>query len=254
MLRNSRKIGYFVKVTDGEAQGISMDADYRWTLIGGAVLIAICLVVFRINRGRRSKEFKEAASRLKMRYSPEDDSFRRELFFTYPLFQRGHPDKCTASNFLRGERNGMDVVLFDYRYTTQHKIGQGFELKPSGVIKDYSTYAQSVAAIRLQSKVLPQFEMCPETLLHKIGALAGMRDIDFESHSEFSKRYRLRGKSERAVREAFTFEVLGYFDRSPGWSLEANGEWLLCYRHDRQVSPDELDAFLEEALHIARLF
>ena len=231
-----------------------MDADYRWILIAGAVLIAICSVLLRITRARRSKEFREVASRLKLRYAPEDDSFRRELFFTYPLFQRGHPDKCTASNFLRGERNGMDVVLFDYSYTTQHKIGQGFELRPAGVIKNYSTYSQSVVATRLQSRVLPQFEMCPETLLHKIGALAGMRDIDFESHSEFSKRYRLHGKSEAAVRDAFTLQVLAYFDQTPGWSLEANGEWLVCYRHDRQVAPGELDGFLDEAIRIAQLF
>jgi hypothetical protein len=229
------------------------DAAYRWVLIGTVLLAGVISLLSLVNRGRRRKEIGEVASRLGMQYSPEDDGFRRELFFMYPLFQRGHPDARKASNFLRGVRNGMDVVLFDYSYTTQHGIGRGFEFKPSGVIKNYSRYSQSVAAIRLREKVLPQFEMSPEGLVQKVGALMGMQDIDFESHPEFSRRYRLRGKSEEAVRRVFTPQVLGYFSQAPGWSLEANGEWLVCYR-GRQMAPDELDTFLEETTRIARIF
>ena len=229
------------------------DAAYRWVLIETLLLVGVISLLSLINRGRRRKEIGEVASRLGMQYSPEDDRFRRELFFMYPLFQRGHPDARQASNLLRGVRNGMDVVLFDYSYATQHGIGRGFEFKPSGVIKNHSRYSQSVAAIRLREKVLPQFEMSPEGLVQKVGALMGMQDIDFESHPEFSNRYRLRGKSEEAVRRVFTPQVLGYFNQVPGWSLEANGEWLVCYR-GRLMAPDELDTFLEETTRIARLF
>jgi hypothetical protein len=220
----------------------------------GAGLLAGVISFLRLNRGRRRKEIREVASGLGMQYSPEDDRFRRELFFLYPLFQRGVPDACRASNFLRGMRNGMDVVLFDYSYTTQHAVGRGFELKPIGLLRSYSRYDQSVAAICLREKVLPQFEMRPESLVQKVAASMGMQDINFESHLEFSKHYVLRGKSEKAVRDVFTFQVLSYFNQAPGWSLEANGEWLVCYRQNRLLAPDKLETFVEETTRIARLF
>jgi hypothetical protein len=230
------------------------DATYPWVLIGAVLLAVVISLLSRVSRGRRRKEIRELGSRLGMQYNPEDDRFKRELFFMYPLFQRGHPDACRATNFLRGVRNGMDVVLFDYNYTTKHTIGRGFELRPVGLIREYSRYGQSVAAFRYPHKLFPQFEMRPESFAQRVGAFMGMQDIDFESHPEFSKRYLLRGKSEKAVRDVFTHQALGYFSQEPGWSLEANGEWLVTYRDNRLMPPDKLEAFLEETTRIAQLF
>src|SRR2546422_3151571 len=47
---------------------------------------------------------------------------------------------------------------------------------------------------------LPTFMLTPEDLRAKLAVLFGGQDVDFDDSPEFSRRYRLRGTDEDAVR------------------------------------------------------
>ena len=87
----------------------------------------------------------------------------------------------------------------------------------------------------------------------KIGSAFGGQDIDFDENSEFSRRHRLRGEDEVAVRSLFGPALRQHLAMDPGWSLEGAGEWLIAYRKRKRVAPDELATFAEHARRFSEL-
>jgi len=150
-----------------------------------------------------------------------------------PLF--GSP---TIHNLMYGNLDDISVTLFDYAYSA----GRG----PS--------YEQTVALFCSESINLPNFDLRPEGVFHKIGNAIGYQDIDFESHPRFSSSYLLRGEDENAIRRIFTDDVLTFFSNSTGLSVEARGNKLIYYRHGERAKPDDLLSFFHEARSIFELF
>lgn len=203
-----------------------------------AALIAIGFFVYLRYERRRREEIERLAPELGLSYEKEGRPFPDEETAGLHLFGEGHSKAW--SNLLRGSLDGMQALVFDYRYT----IGGG---------KNSSTHRQTAAAFPL-SRPLPAFEMRPETFLHKIGQAFGYRDMDFDSHPGFSKQYLLRGADENALRSAFHSGILGFFESSPGWSVESNGRWLIVYKGNARAEPAKLREFAQEARRIAGLF
>ena len=92
---------------------------------------------------------------------------------------------------MRGELGGRPATLAEYSYV----ISSG---------KSNHTVRQTVVAFTEGNTGLPDFDLSPENIFHKIGGAFGYQDIDFERFEEFSKRYLLRGKDEEAIRKTFT--------------------------------------------------
>jgi hypothetical protein len=153
-----------------------------------------------------------------------------------PLFDRGHSRRCLGA--LEGAIAGNAVVLMDYRYVT----GSG---------KNQTTHTQTVAVFTEAGRGLPEFELCPEHVFHKIGQAFGYQDLDFEGHEEFSKHYLLRGRDETAVRAVFGPETLSLLGGDPGWSVQSCEGRLAVFRARKRVKPPVLPAFLADALRIA---
>ncbi len=144
----------------------------------------------------------------------------------------------SASNLLSGSIGDVDVLLFDYVYTT----GSG---------KNSSRHRQTVAAYRVPGAVLPAFELRPESVFHKIGAALGFRDIDLPGYPEFSKRVLLRGEDEASVAGLFDDETTALVMGLQGVSIEGSGEWVMVYRASRRTRPDDLLPFMEQGFTIA---
>lgn len=217
-----------------------MDSDswlFLAILIGG---VTFWLVRRRL-RSRRSNEAKRIAAEMGLTYVGDDTDLRRELFFCFPLFERGLRNSRQVTNIIRGHRDGLEVVLLDYVFAVR-QLGW----------KNYRWYRQTICALRFPAGLYPEFEMRPRRFL-EMSAILGERAIDFESNPEFSKTYRLHGKDESAVREAFRPGVLQYFMDRPEWCVEANGEWIVVYQLGRQVWPENLASHLQETSYIARL-
>ncbi len=90
------------------------------------------------------------------------------------------------------------------------------------------------------------------------GATSFNQDIDFESDqtaAEFSKKYLLRGKYERAIRVLFTDKILTFFAAHPDEvCVGGRGNQLIFYQVDKLIEPEDVRPFMEEGLEVFRLF
>lgn len=188
---------------------------------------------------KRREALIRAAGRLGMSHQDSDPALLDEDFASFHLFSIGY--SRDFSNIMRGEPDGLPLVLFDYRYT----VSGG---------KNSTTYRQSVACYRVHGRSFPKFEMCPENVMHKFASLFGYQDIDFNDHPGFSQKYLLRSSQEGAVRAEFSRERLSALELRPGWNVEGSGEWLIVYKPSRRVTPENFPDFLRETREVARAF
>jgi len=203
-----------------------------------AVFIFIIVIAWHYEK-KRNEAMQAAAAALEFSFSPDaDDAFLPSLP-QFHLFSQGYSKK--ASNVMHGAAGGIDVTMFDYRYTT-------------GTGKSSSRHVQTVILFRSDLLRLPRFTLRSEHIFHKIGKAFGGQDINFESHPEFSGKYLLRSPDEQACRDMFTDIVLGYFDQHHELSVEGENGSLLFYRNPKKVPPADIQSFLENGLEVFSLF
>ncbi|MCI0354976.1 MAG: hypothetical protein L0099_08065 [Acidobacteria bacterium] len=206
-----------------------------------AVLVGIVIVASHFLEQRRVKALEQAALEIGFTFEREADLQALGEARSVHLLGLGHSQQLR--NLMRGHAGGGQALLFDFEYT-------------QGAGKYRQTYIQTVAAFRLKRGVLPGFQLGPESVLHKVGALFGYQDIDFDSHPQFSSRFLVRGPDENAIRAVFDPGVLGFFEgleKGQRWWVEGQGEWLIAYRWAEETKPARLRQFLEEASAIATL-
>lgn len=201
-------------------------------LFDNPVYLAIPLGLAAVGLGfwwekARSKKLRAAGAALGLHPSEDGLDDLPEGLRAMPLFGLGHSRK--AANVMWSERR--DYVLFDYTYTT----GSG---------KSSATHAQTLGAFHCPGRTLPAFTAAPEELSDWFAELFGGQDIDFPGDPAFSKEYRLKGPDEAAVRDFFSVGGTQYLAARPGWTVHAQGDWLLAYRANKRVSPKKLKDFL----------
>ena len=138
---------------------------------------------------------------------------------------------------ISGVANGVSMAIFDYQFTT----GGG---------KNQQTHRQTVISFKSEHLLIPDFEVRPENVFHKIGQAFGYGDIDFDSHPVFSKKFLLRGPDEPAIRELFTDEKLTFFENYLGICAEGGADQLLFYRARKIVKPDMINEFMTEGFSV----
>jgi hypothetical protein len=202
-------------------------------LIGTIVVIAI-----KIEK-KRSEALQAAAERMKFTFSRKGDPDLLDRLKGLHLFSQGHSKKIT--NVLMGKAGALDVAVFEYAYTT----GGG---------QHSQRWRQTVILFESDGMDLPKFTLRPENIFHKIGQVFGYKDIDFDSHPEFSKRYLLKGENEEAVRATFGTEARSFYESDLKLSTEAAGPQLIHYRSGKRVSPDEISEFIKQGVRVLTLF
>ena len=188
---------------------------------------------------KRTERFQQVAEELGLPFFPKGDESLVDLLDHLHLFSQGRAKKI--ANMLHGETDDVELAIFDYRYT----VGRG---------KNSRTYKQSVIYFRSAAFALPQFDLRPEGLLHKIGGAFGYQDIDFDTHPGFSGSYLLRGEDETAIRDLFTDDLLAFFESQKKISVEGGGDQLVFYRAGKRIKPDEVGEFTQEGFRILHLF
>jgi hypothetical protein len=207
-------------------------------MIGIFVLLAIVATLLASAAAkRRTEALGRVAETLGFNLTTQASVGSVPGFTALPLASRGKSQ--AVHNLLTGRIDGHDLRVFDFKYVT----GSG---------KHRQTHRQSVVGVTLPAARLPPFTLQPESIWNKIGALFGSRDINFENHPEFSRRYHLRADMEEAVRAVFQDPVLHHFETMDGVSLEANGNTFILYRQDRVLEPERLGDALHEAVGVAR--
>jgi hypothetical protein len=142
-------------------------------------------------------------------------------------------------NVISGHLDDANIWLFSYDIPGAGQYGGQSE--------------RTVALFSSESIYLPDFDLQPESIGDKIKSTFGYQDIDFESHSQFSFSYLLRGEAEYAIRRIFTDEVLTFFSNHTGLYVEARGNKLIYYRGKR-VKTRDMPSFLDEGKTIFDLF
>ena len=207
-------------------------------LIGISLAVAIGFVSLRLEK-KRTDAMEQAAREMGLTFYPKDDASTFALVSQFHLFSQGHAKKITS--VMHGEVSDMEVRIFDYTYTT----GSG---------KNAQTSRQTVICFRSAKLDLPSFSLRPENLFHKIGALFGYQDIDFDTHPVFSRHYLLRGSDEEAIRDAFDEGVLGFYEEHDGFCTEGSGPTLIFYRAAQRAKPESIRAFMEKGFKVAGHF
>ena len=212
--------------------------------VGGAiVLIAAIVAVNSFLERRRKRALTDVALQIGFNYEGEDwvDQERAPHLET-PLFDKGHNQEFL--NVMTGSVSGFQTSLFDYKFV----IGGG---------KSSQTCMQTVVSFTKPGISMPEFELQPEGIMQKIGAVFVHDDIDFDSHPEFSRRMQLRSPEEEKTRELFNPSLLTFLeglDQSKKWRLEGVTETLLIYRWKKRVKPEDFRQFFEETSAIASQF
>lgn len=100
---------------------------------------------------------------------------------------------------------------------------------------------------------IPDFALEPEGLLTKFSELAGTKDIDFEGHPEFSKKYYLRGDQEERIRAFFKEPILSFLENREEIHIECHKNKLLFYKKRAFLETDEIlytEKFAEDFLQV----
>ncbi|MGO9084158.1 MAG: hypothetical protein ACLQBK_02950 [Candidatus Sulfotelmatobacter sp.] len=205
-------------------------------LFGGFIALVVVLIVWGNRYARkRAQDLAEVAQQIgftflgKMWSGPVLSPQHR-----ISLLQR---TRGGFNNVMTGSVAGLQAALFDYTYPE----GKGSATQTLGAFS--------------QDLQLPAFELRTENVFDRIEEAFAPRDIDFDSHREFSKRFFLRSPDEAATRELFTPALLTYFEQMPAdkkWHIEGSGTTLMIYRWRGPLPASEIRSFLEETSTIAR--
>lgn len=94
-------------------------------------------------------------------------------------------------------------------------------------------------------KQIPEFRLDKEGFLEKIYAFAGFRDIPFEEHEDFSRRFYLLGEDEKGIKQLFDADLIRFFESNPYYHVESNGNALLIFSKERLASVKETKELID---------
>jgi len=208
-------------------------------VLGGISVVGVIIFLVQQYEKKRAELLQAAAESMRFTFSRKAEPGLLERLKHFHLFSQGHSKRI--KNVLRGQAGELDVSVFDYSYRT----GGGQHSRH---------WTQTVILFESDTMRLPQFALRPEHVFHKIGQVFGYRDIDFDSHPEFSKSYLLQGENEESVRWLFGDDALFFYEADRKLSTEASGGQLIHYRSDKRVKPEAIQAFITEGVRVLTLF
>ena len=211
----------------------------QWIFFVAGIFILVFFFFFYLYRSskKRREDLEKFAQSRGLSFSKEEPHIRG--LPSFHLFKQG--GSSSFKNVIQGHLDGQDIKFFDYSF----EINSG---------ETNTTQTQTAIVFNVKDKKLPAFELRPEYFYHKIGALVGYNDIDFQEDPQFSKKYLLKGKDEGAIRNLFHSQIRNYFLKNEKWCAEGDGQWLIVYKAGKKAKVDSLPQFLNQTFEIFRLF
>ena len=127
---------------------------------------------------------RNTAARLGMEFNGSDEWGLKALLRDFELFNKGRRRRFTNVMSKTIGLLNEKIHIFDYQYT-----------RSTG--KSATTHYQTVFFIQSKELGLPEMLIYPEHILHKVGELFGMQDIDFNEWPEFSRKFLVQGDEWR---------------------------------------------------------
>ena len=89
-------------------------------------------------------------------------------------------------------------------------------------------------------KRAPLFVIDRESLLDKVAFLAGFKDIVFELHPDFSKRFKVKGDNAMAIKRFLNRAIINFLEENKSYHIECNGQALLIFEKERNATISEI--------------
>ena len=215
--------------------------------IAGGVLALLVLVYF-LEEYKRRAALSRIALTMGFSFIPAGDILKAEGLSQLPLFSKSFLDFTKAKNVLRGNVDGVEVALFDYRVFRS--------------MREYTTifWLQTVAALRLSGSVLPLFKLTTLGTRVLVSKKLLAKRVEFPAHQGFSRRCMLWSPDEEGVRKLFQQKLLDFFARwGKRYAVEGEGNWLVIStpvgtKFDTRIKPEQMQSFLGEATEVLRVF
>ena len=197
-----------------------------------ALSAAVILILwFDVRTSRmRAETFKKVAEEMGFEFQPQGITGFWADNSQFDLFQHGHTR--WFRNVMHGKTNGIEVCIFDYQYTI-------------GSARHPQCCHQTAIGFHSPDLNLPDFGLWLKAWRNRLEQGLGYKDIEFESHEQFSRLYQLCGNNEATVRRVFTQKLLDYFTHYPGLNVEVHGNRLLVYCQAVRTSPVEIRKLTE---------
>ena len=153
-----------------------------------------------------------------------------------------------------------DLELFDKRSTKKKNLLTATQSGITWSIFDFqfsagrSVQTQTVVMAQLDGE-LPEFTLSRKHFYHKAGKIVGFKEIVVDSYPEFSQKYYLKGKDEPAIRKLFSSNVILTIMSQPlEEHVEARGNFIIMYKPNIQINPENMYKFFQKAVTIINLF
>lgn len=189
----------------------------------------------------RAEILSSLAFHWKMEFQEKDEIRLLPMLKHFKLFRQGTAKKIDNIFHQMDEWMEEKIYLFDYKYT----ISTG---------KSSQTFRQNVFFVSSKHLGIPAFRLKPENILHKIGTLLGMQDIDFETFPQFSKKYLLQGEDEDIIRSFFGENLLHFFSEKSNLHVEAVGYYFIVYYYNKLLSPPEIANLKQTGMSLLQMF
>ncbi len=180
-----------------------------WLPLLGIGILVIAIVVAISASFARKRTQAMTASALAMGFTFEGNDKTKAPSLTTTLFTKGSGK--AFRNIMTGSSSGAAVTLFDYSYVTSDG-------------RNAQTHAQTVASFSKPGMQMPEFEMQPKGIMGKIVDALSHKNINFDSHPEFSRRYQVRSPEQEMARELFNPTLLSFLESS------GSQEELVCWK------------------------
>jgi len=196
------------------------------------IAVAGVIIYIRKMEKQRTEALAVVAKQLGGKFQKNPDENFQKSFDQFQLFSKGSSKKIKNIISFNNLNNTCDI--FGYTFTT-------------GTGKNRSISTQTVASFSGRELDFPDFDLCPQNILHNIGKVFGYQDIDFESSPEFSDKYLLRGKNEKNIRSLFNQRLLKYFEKNDSHYVEARANRVIIYKPYQRVKPEEIKNFYNQS-------
>jgi hypothetical protein len=111
-----------------------------------------------------------------------------------------------------------------------------------GAMLSKEVYKTTVQLVHLRQEI-PSFVLEQEGIFDKLFDRVlsiDSRDIDFEKYPLFSKKLKLTGEDEEAIRELFTDDLIAFLESEEIYHIESNGNALIIFKSLRISNTGEI--------------
>jgi hypothetical protein len=111
----------------------------------------------------------------------------------------------------------------------------------------------TVVQVSETNAFIPDFDLEPEGLWSKLFEGVAGKDIDFDNHPVFSKKYYLRGRIESEVRDFFSEQIIQFLENREEMHIECHRNRLIFYKKRDLLESSEIlytSKFAEEFISL----